>query len=107
MCNVCIIMTTFGKKEDARIMAKELVKEKKAACVQMQEINSVYEWENEVCDDSEVLVYIKTRDELYEEVRDFISKRHPYDTPEIVKIKIDDVDEKYVKWLLEQTRGEE
>ena len=56
-----LISTTTNTISSARNIASVLVKEKKAACVQIApDIESHYNWENELKVDSEFLLYIKT-----------------------------------------------
>ena len=64
----CIVITTTNK-DNSREIAKALVERRLAACVQMSDIDSVYEWNGEVCFDNEVLVLIKTRSAIFEEVK--------------------------------------
>lgn len=103
MENCCIVITTTNE-ENAKQIASQLVAQRLAACVQMSNINSVYEWEGEVCFDNEVLMLIKTREAIFENVKAKIEELHSYDLPEIIKIKIDDGNEGYMKWISQMTR---
>ena len=58
---IVLIQTTCSTKEEARKIAKILIEEKLAACIQMFEIESFYNWNNEFCCDNETLLNIKTR----------------------------------------------
>lgn len=99
----CIVITTTNK-ENAKAIAKVLVERRLAACVQMSDIDSVYEWEGEVCFDSETLMLIKTRSGIFDEVRGAIEEIHAYDLPEIIKVKIDGGNEGYLKWISQMTK---
>ena len=98
----CIVITTTNI-ENAKAVASSLVKERLAACVQMSNINSVYEWDGEVCNDQEVLMFIKTRESLFDSVKTKIEEIHAYDLPEIIRVKIDDGNEGYLKWIYRMT----
>ena len=58
--NIVVIQTTCSSKEEAKKIAKVLIVEKLAACVQLSEIESFYNWNNEFCCDNETLLNIKT-----------------------------------------------
>ncbi len=102
---LALVMTTCGRMEDARVLARELVERGLAACVQMQEITSVYRWEGTIQEDPEILLFIKTRGNLYPEVEAFLREHHPYEVPEIVHVPITRVAPSYLQWVLDVTRG--
>lgn len=99
----CMIITTCPNQDEAALMAKGLIENKLAACVQTSEIKSFYFWEGQVRHDPEVRLMIKTRTWLYPEVENFIKKNHSYSVPEIVSIPIDRGDLKYLGWMDEVT----
>ncbi|MBQ7412604.1 MAG: divalent-cation tolerance protein CutA [Clostridia bacterium] len=101
--NYAIVITTTNQ-ENSKEIAKALVSSKLAACVQMTEIDSVYEWKGEICFDKEVLMLIKTKDNLFDEVKSEIERVHNYELPEIIKVKIDDGNEEYLKWISRLTK---
>ncbi len=59
--SIVVIQTTCSNDEEARKIAKILIEKKLAACVQMSEIESFYMWQDEFCNDKEVLLNIKTK----------------------------------------------
>ena len=76
------------------------MRERLAACVQiLPKMTSIYAWEGAVQKDSEHLLLIKTADDMFDKVRDFITENHPYTTPEIVAIESDHVAEPYGRWV--------
>ncbi len=81
-------------------LAERLVRERLAACVQiLPQMTSVYFWEGKIEKDAEHLLLIKTSEDMFEGVREFLEKNHPYTTPEIVAIEPQKVAEPYREWL--------
>ena len=79
-----MLMTTLPDKPQAAAMAKHLLSERLAACVQLVPIESHYVWDGEMQVAGEYLLLVKTRAALFEEVIRAIKSRHPYEVPEIV-----------------------
>ena len=100
---IVLIQTTCGTKEEARKIAKVLIEEKLAACIQMFEIESFYNWNNEFCCDNETLLNIKTRKDNFEKIKSRILELHSYDLPEIIQLDITNTSEEYLKFIGENT----
>lgn len=99
-----IVLCTIDSIENAKMLAHKLVKEKLAACVNIvSSVTSVYEWKNEICEDDEYLLIIKTKSVLYEKLEAKIKELHPYDIPEIVSLKIDEGSKPYLDWIENNT----
>lgn len=97
-----IVSTTVASELEAGNLAKKLVREKLAACVQIvPRITSVYFWEGEVRSDAEHLLLIKTLPEKYDELEAFIKANHSYTLPEIVAIRSERVSQEYLDWMKE------
>ena len=95
-----IVLTTTPTVEEAEDLARKIVEEKLAACVQiLPEMKSFYFWESEVQKDSENLLLIKTFAEKFAELEKFIQTHHSYDVPEIVALGSSEVSEKYLGWM--------
>lgn len=95
-----IVLCTIDSIENAKKLAHNLVKDKLAACVNIVSgVTSVYEWKNEICEDSEYLLIIKTKSDLYEKLEAKIKELHPYEIPEIVSLKIDKGSKSYLDWI--------
>ena len=99
-----IIITTFPDKESAKQTAKLLVEQRLAACVQLFPIESVYFWQGKICDEGEIMLFIKSKTALFDKVVAGIRKIHTYEVPEIVQIPIADGLPEYLKWIDECTR---
>ena len=94
-----IIQTTCCSKLEAKNIAKKLIDEKLAACIQMSEVESMYSWKDEFCCDNETLLCIKTSKENFKKVKSKIKELHSYDVPEIIQIDITDISKKYLKFM--------
>ncbi len=99
-----IVLCTINSIENAKMLAYKLVKDKLAACVNIVSgVTSVYEWKNEICEDNEYLLIIKTKSDLYEKLETEIKELHPYDVPEIVSLQIDKGAKSYLNWIEKNT----
>ena len=94
-----MILSTFPDKTAAKRAAKMLVEQRLAACVQMFPLDSVYLWKGEICEDGEMMLFIKSRTELFDKVSAAIREVHPYEVPEIVQVPITDGLPEYLQWI--------
>lgn len=100
-----IVFTTAGKIEEAKKIAKILVQEKLAACVNIiRPIDSYYVWENKLVEDKEILLIIKTRISLFNKLKNRIISLHSYKIPEIILIPIKKGLKSYLDWIEENTQ---
>lgn len=100
-----MVLTSVGTPEDARRLARVLVEERLAACVQVLPIESTYRWQGEVHEEGEVLLLAKTRADRYEAVQQAIVAHHPYETPEVVMLPVAAGLPAYLAWLDECLSG--
>lgn len=99
-----LVLCTVNSKENAKNIAQILVKEKLAACVNIiKGIESLYLWENEIADDDEFLLLIKTKKNLYEKLESRIKEIHPYEIPEIICFPIEKGLPEYLNWIDKST----
>ena len=100
MTNARIVLTTVGLQEVAEKLAQQLVERRLAACVNIiGPIRSIYRWKNEVQNDQEYLLLIKTTTEHAAQLRSAFQGLHPYELPECVELPIDGGSEEYLAWL--------
>ncbi len=103
--NPILVLSTVDSAELGHKVAAGLVEAGLAACVNIvANVRSIYRWEGRICDEGELLLVVKTRGELFEEVRALIRQLHTYRVPEIIAIPIRDGDSDYLSWLDAQTR---
>ena len=98
-----IAISTFADKEAAKNTARMLVEERLAACVQMLPIESVYLWSGTTCEDSETMLIIKSRTELFDKIAAAIKESHTYELPEIVQVPITAGLPEYLSWIGDST----
>ena len=102
-----IVLTTCPDRSEAEALARKLVSERLAACVQiLPPITSVYYWEGDIQEELEHLLLIKTLPDKWEEVKNYIDKEHSYAVPEVVAIEPFGVSSPYAKWLSSYLGGE-
>ena len=101
----CLVLTTVGAAFDAGSLAKALVEQRLAACVNIvAEVRSIYRWNNGVEDEREQLLVIKTSEERVEALREAVLERHPYEVPEFVVLDVE-VQGSYGAWLAHSVSG--
>lgn len=98
-----VITSTFANRADARRVARALLAEKLAACVQLMDMESHYVWKEEIRHEGEVMLLAKTRAELFAQAIARIKALHPYDTPEIVAQNFTMGFAPYLNWIGAQT----
>lgn len=102
-----VVLTTTPNTEEAESLARKIVETRLAACVQVLPVTkSFYFWENEIQTDTEHLLLIKTLEENFDGLEEFIQKNHSYDVPEIVALSAERVSESYLEWMENYLRNE-
>jgi len=107
MSDLIEVVTTTARKDEAEIIAGELVQRRLAACVQIVgPITSIYRWQGSVEHSQELMCRIKTPRKLYEQVAAAIRELHSYETPEIIAHAVLAADEKYEAWAMSETTSQ-
>jgi periplasmic divalent cation tolerance protein len=104
MSDHVVMMTTTPDAESARSLARTLVTERLAACVQVLAAQSFYIWNDAARAEPEALLLIKTRAALQEAAAARIADLHSYETPEIVTLPITFGASPYLAWIDAQTK---
>jgi len=95
-----IVFCTVPDEKTAKDIAYALVKEGLCACVnQIPKITSYYVYENEFCEENELLLLIKTSSSHFNALQKRLKELHPYDVPEIIGTRISEISPEYEKWL--------
>lgn len=98
-----LVIVTAPDNQIARQIAGTLLEKEIAACVNISPSwTSIYHWEGKVQEDVEVLLFIKTLSGLLEsELIPTILEVHPYEVPEIIALKVEDGESKYLQWIVD------
>jgi periplasmic divalent cation tolerance protein len=104
MTGASVVLVSASSQNEAEKIARELVQTKLAACVSIiPNMRSIYTWEDKVEDSEEYLLIIKTRGELFEQVKQAIQVLHSYKIPEIISLPITHALDDYIRWINEVT----
>lgn len=97
------VLTTTDSRVAAEHMARTLVEQRLAACVQVSgPVTSVYRWQGQVECAEEWTCAIKTTIDRYRDVEAQIRTLHTYEEPEILQIPISGGSNTYLAWLRQQ-----
>ena len=94
-----VLLTTTPTRDEATKIAKLLIDEKLAACVQLLPIESYYSWQGKTQNEAELLLLVKTRRALFDAVIARIKEIHSYTVPEIVALPFAAGFAGYLNWI--------
>ncbi len=107
MTDFAIVLTTVPVGADAQLLARTLVNERLAACVNvLGPMQSVYRWKGIVEEAAERQVIIKTASARVAALQRRIAELHPSDVPEFLVLGIEEGSEPYLAWLTSSLRLE-
>ena len=88
---------------DAAPLARRLVDERLAACVNLHHaMTSIYRWKGQVEEDGERQLVIKTTRERLPALEARLRELHAYELPEFLVLSVSDASDEYRAWLVEQ-----
>lgn len=100
MNDLLIVLCTFPDLGKARETATALIESQLAACVNLiPAVESIYRWQGKVETSTEVLAIFKTTPAAWPLFESRLQELHPYDVPEIVALKPEQVSEAYARWV--------
>lgn len=99
-----VIIFSTASAENAKVIARALVMDRIAACVNMTGVSSYYHWKGEFCEDNEVLMIIKTTDSMKARTMDMVRQLHTYELPEMIVIPVTGGFPPYLDWLKQEVR---
>lgn len=102
MSQACaLILTTMPDTESAQALAKNVIKQRLAACVHVFSTGeSYYEWEGELQVETEVQLMIKTTMSHVKNFNAWLKHNHPYDEPEIIVVAMNEASSpSYLNWI--------
>ncbi len=99
-----LVLTTTPDRMSAQKLAKQLVKERLAACATLSSAcQSFYWWQGKISKDREYMLFIKTKSSLFSRLEKRISALHPYQFPEIISLPISKGSANYLAWIDKET----
>lgn len=93
-----IVYITAGDMKNASEIARELVSRRLAACVNMFPISSIYRWNEQIEEQNEIAMLVKTDSSRLDEIIEVVKSLHTYDLPAIEFWKIEGEPE-YLNWV--------
>ena len=97
---VNFIYMTAGSKAEAQKIGRSLVESRLAACVNiLDNMQSIYRWEEQLQEDSEVILIAKTTDKMVSQLIDKVKSLHSYDCPCIVSLPVSSGYPPFLDWI--------
>jgi periplasmic divalent cation tolerance protein len=102
--DVLLVLCTCPDEASAAQLARALVEEGLAACVnRLPGVRSTWRWEGAIQDASEVMLVIKTVEARFEALRERLVALHPYELPEVIAVKVAAGLAPYLRWIEAET----
>ena len=99
-----VVLVTAPDPECGERLARALVEERLAACVNLVPgIRSFYRWEGRVQDDPEVLLVVKTQAGRAEALAARVQELHPYELPEVLELPVVGGSAAYLDWVFAES----
>ena len=93
-----ILYTTISNKNCAQKIARKLIRDKLAACVSIKEISSFYTWDENIQNDNEYEITIKSKPDKLINLIEFLKIEIGYEIPQIIYKKFDS-EKSYYEWV--------
>ena len=101
---LCWVYMTAGSLEEAKKIGRELIEENLAACVNfLENMTSIYKWEDKLEEGIEVVMIAKTRKTLMPKLIEKVNRLHSYDWPCILELPIQGGNPDFLSWIKSQT----
>lgn len=100
-----VVVTTTDSAEEAERLARAVVADHLAACVQIVgPVRSVFRWDGAVAVESEWQVVVKTAADRVDAVTARLVADHSYDVPEVIAVPVVGGHAPYLSWVVDETR---
>ncbi|MBX6358554.1 MAG: divalent-cation tolerance protein CutA [Acidobacterium ailaaui] len=100
-----IVLSTTSSREEAQRIARTLVEERLAACVNLVEnVASIYRWQGAVEESLEIMLIIKCNVEKLAAIETRLHQMHSYDVPEFLVLPVEGGSSAYLRWLRESSQ---
>jgi periplasmic divalent cation tolerance protein len=99
-----VALTTVSDETAARRLVRGLIEDRVIACgTILAHGRSIYRWEGEIAEESEVVVLMKTRRDHWPDLQRSVTERHPYDVPELLALPVALGMQAYLDWVTTET----
>jgi periplasmic divalent cation tolerance protein len=100
MTDKIVVFSTASSAEEAERIARGLLNEHLAACVNVVPgLRSYYRWQGKIEDSAEFLLVIKSSRPHFEALRTLLESLHSYEVPEVVALPVVDGARNYLSWM--------
>lgn len=98
-----LVYITCATLDEAKSIARTAVTEKLAACANIfPQMYSVYNWQEKLCEDNEVVLILKTLESNYEKLSVKVKELHSYECPCIIALDVKQANNEYLDWISKQ-----
>ncbi len=95
-----VVLTTCESEEQAQTLARHLIEQRLAACVNiLPGARSIYRWKDKIEDSAEFVLVVKSRRDVFGKLRDAIAHLHSYEIPEVIALPVVDGSDAYLGWM--------
>jgi periplasmic divalent cation tolerance protein len=103
---ICEVIITADNEAWLVEFTRALVTDRLAACGQHTPVRSIYRWDGEIQDDTEIRVALHTRQSLVPAIVERATAEHPYDVPCVIALPVQTGNPDYLAWVTAETSDE-
>ena len=101
-----VVFITTADDEEAQLISRVLLEQKKAACVNIvADISSLFWWKGKIDSAEESLLVVKTKASLLDDIIELVKEIHSYENPEIIALPILGGSQDYLEWIDKALEG--
>ena len=93
------IYTTFKSAEEAKRMGRTIIERHLASCVNIDPVETIYEWKGQIVEDNEVALVVKTNESKVQDIEDIILESHLHDMPFVGVFDLRRINRNYKEWM--------
>jgi periplasmic divalent cation tolerance protein len=102
MDNIRLVFITAPPSK-AEVMARSMVERRLCACANVvQAVKSFYYWKDDIQNEAESLIILKTTQQRIDDVIKYVKEVHPYEVPEVLTVPVAEGLPDYVNWMIEE-----
>jgi len=99
-----VVLVTASSEAEAAQIGQAVVEGGVAACANIiPNVTSLFRWEGKLSKEKEVLILIKSRLDVFQDLAAVIKRLHSYQVPEIIALPIIEGSSEYLTWVIEST----